>query len=171
MKERLSETGTSRRALLTALGALGLRELLGSALGRPRPASAEGKLADLGPEETVDATMKRLFPGRAIKDGGDSIKIDLPLIAENGAVVPIAVDINAPMTPLHYVKAIYVISDRNRRPLNVTFNLTPAMGRAYVGTNLRLGETTDVRAVVEMSDGGLLQARREVKVTVGGCGG
>ena len=45
------------------------------------------------------------------------------------------------------------------------------MGQAYVGTNLRLGESTEVRAVVEMSDGTLLQAKREVKVTVGGCGG
>jgi len=46
-----------------------------------------------------------------------------------------------------------------------------ATGLAYVGTNLRLGESTDVRAVAEMSDGTLLAAKREVKVTVGGCGG
>ncbi len=115
--------------------------------------------------------MKRLFAGRPIKDGAAAIKLELPLIAENGAVVPLTVEVAAPMTPQSYVKAIYVISDKNRRPLNAKFNLTPAMGQAYVGTNLRLGETTDVRAVVEMSDGTLLQAKREVKVTVGGCGG
>jgi len=40
-----------------------------------------------------------------------------------------------------------------------------------VGANIRLGETTDVRAVVEQSDGTLLTAKQEVKVTVGGCGG
>ncbi len=171
MKPLLSETEPSRRALLSALGVLGLTGLLGLVLDGPRWASAQGNLANLGPEEAVDATMKRLFAGRAIKDGAAAIKIDLPLIAENGAVVPITVDVDAPMTPQNYVKAIWVISDKNRRPLNVTFNLTPAMGRAYVGTNLRLGETTDVRAVVEMSDGRLLQVKREVKVTVGGCGG
>jgi sulfur-oxidizing protein SoxY len=55
--------------------------------------------------------------------------------------------------------------------MNAKFTLTPAVGQAYVGTNLRLGESTDVRAIAEMSDGTLLQAKQEVKVTVGGCGG
>jgi sulfur-oxidizing protein SoxY len=49
--------------------------------------------------------------------------------------------------------------------------LTPESGQAYMGANIRLGETGDVRAIVEQSDGTLLQVRREVKVTVGGCGG
>ena len=49
--------------------------------------------------------------------------------------------------------------------------LAPEAGQAYVGANIRLGETTEVRAIVEQSDGTLLQAKREVKVTVGGCGG
>jgi sulfur-oxidizing protein SoxY len=95
----------------------------------------------------------------------------MPLIAENGAVVPVTVDVQSPMTPSNYVKHIYIISDKNRRPLNAKFTLTPAMGTAHVGANLRLGETTDVRAVAELSDGTLLMAKREVKVTVGGCGG
>jgi sulfur-oxidizing protein SoxY len=49
--------------------------------------------------------------------------------------------------------------------------LTPESGQAYMGANIRLGETGDVRAIVEQSDGTLLQVKREVKVTVGGCGG
>ncbi len=171
MKRLLSETGITRRALLRAVGALGLSGLLAPVLDSAGPASAQGNLANLGPEEPVDATMKRLFGGRPIKDGSSSVKLELPLIAENGAVVPVSVEVNAPMTPQSYVKAIYIISDRNRRPLNAKLNLTPAMGQAYVGTNLRLGESTDVRAIAEMSDGTLLMAKREVKVTVGGCGG
>jgi sulfur-oxidizing protein SoxY len=139
--------------------------------GSAGPAWAQGNLANLGPEEPVEATVKRLFAGRPIKDGAASINLEVPLIAENGAVVPLTVEVTAPMTPQNYVKSIYIISDKNRRPLNAKFNLTPAVGQAYVGTNLRLGETTDVRAVVEMSDGTLLQTKREVKVTVGGCGG
>ncbi len=47
----------------------------------------------------------------------------------------------------------------------------PGAGRAYVGATIRLGETGDVRAIVEQNDGTLLAVRREVKVTVGGCGG
>ena len=170
MDRRMTETGTTRRAILGAIGALGVAGLM-APLGLPRPAGAQGNLANLGPEEPVDVTMKRLFAGRTIKDGSSTINIDLPLIAENGAVVPISVDVDAPMTPQSYVKAIYIVSDKNRRPLNAKFSLTPAAGQAFVGTNLRLGESTDVRAVVEMSDGTLLQAKREVKVTVGGCGG
>jgi len=170
MDRRMMDTGTTRRTVLRAIGALSVAGLVGP-LGVPRAARAQGNLANLGPEEPVDVTMKRLFAGRPIKDGSSAITIDLPLIAENGAVVPISVDVNAPMTPQSYVKAIYIVSDKNRRPLNAKFTLTPAAGQAFVGTNLRLGESTDVRAVVEMSDGTLLQAKREVKVTVGGCGG
>ena len=55
--------------------------------------------------------------------------------------------------------------------MNGRFTLRPEMGAATIGANLRLNETGDVRAVVEMSDGTLLMAKREVKVTVGGCGG
>ena len=171
MERPVSEIGLTRRALLRALGAVGLSGLVASYLGVPRQARAQGNLASLGPEESVEATVKRLFGGRPIKDGSSAIKLDLPLIAENGAVVPVTVEVNAPMTSQSYVKAIYVVSDKNRRPLNAKFNLTPAMGQAYVGANLRLGESTDVRAIAEMSDGTLLQAKREVKVTVGGCGG
>ena len=171
MDRQVNESGITRRTLLRALGALGLGGLVGPALGARRPAWAQGNLAGLGPEEPVDATMKRLFGGRPIKDGASKIKLDVPLIAENGAVVPVSVEVNAPMTPQNYVKAVYIISDKNRRPLNAKFNLTPAMGQAYVGTNMRFGESTDVRAIAEMNDGSLLQAKREVKVTVGGCGG
>jgi sulfur-oxidizing protein SoxY len=171
MDRRLGESGITRRTLLRALGALGLGGLVGPTLGAARPAWAQGNLASLEPEEAVDATMKRLFGGRPIKDGAATVKLDVPLIAENGAVVPVTVEVHAPMTAQSYVKAVYIISDKNRRPLNAKFNLTPAMGQAYVGTNMRLGESTDVRAIAEMNDGSLLQAKREVKVTVGGCGG
>lgn len=164
-------SGITRRTMLKTVVAAGGSALTVPVLGAVSPARGQGNLANLGPEEPVDATLKRLFGGRPIKDGTSSITLDLPLIAENGAVVPISVEVNAPMTPQRYVKAIYIISDKNRRPLNAKFNLTPAMGQAYVAANLRLGESTDVRAVVEMSDGALLQVKREVKVTVGGCGG
>ncbi|HKW91505.1 MAG TPA: thiosulfate oxidation carrier protein SoxY [Methylomirabilota bacterium] len=160
----------TRRALLRLFAWLGLAGLL-TPLPSSRPARAQGMLANLGPEEPVDATMKRLFGTRPIKDGAAAIKLELPIIAENGALVPVSVEVRSPMTPQSYVKAITIVSDKNRRPVNARFNLTPAMGQAFIATNLRLGETTDVRAIAELSDGTLLMARREVKVTVGGCGG
>ena len=64
-----------------------------------------------------------------------------------------------------------MVADRNRIPVVTRATLTPDTGHAFVGANIRLGETGDVRAIVEQSDGTLLQVTREVKVTVGGCGG
>jgi sulfur-oxidizing protein SoxY len=153
-------------AVASVSGALGAR-----VVAQPRPASAQGTLAALGPEEKIEATIARLFGGRPIRDDESVVKVDLPLIAENGAVVSIAVEVVSPMTPASHVKHIYVLSDKNRRPLNAKVSLTPEAGAAWVGANLRLGESTDVRVVAEMSDGKLVAARRHVKVTVGGCGG
>jgi sulfur-oxidizing protein SoxY len=169
MNGPVTDTRLSRRGLLRAAAVAGAAAVLPAVT--PGAARVQGNLASLGPEEAVEVTLKRLFGSRPIKDGSSVIKLELPLIAENGAVVPVTVEVSSPMTAQNHVKSIYVISDKNRRPLNARFNLTPALGQASVGTNLRLGESTDVRAIAELSDGSLLMARREVKVTVGGCGG
>jgi predicted secreted protein len=100
----------TRRAALRALGWLGASGFAAMLAPGPRLALAQGNLASLGPEEGVDATVKRLFAGRPIKDGASVIKLDLPLIAENGAVVPVAVEVTSPQTPQSYVKSIYIIA-------------------------------------------------------------
>ena len=164
----------SRRVVLGGLGALGVSAAVGATgLGRPAWAQAKGpgSLAALPPEEKVEQTLKRLFGDRPIREDEKTVKVDLPLIAENGSVVPITVEVESPMTPQNHVKSIYVVSDKNRRPMNARFALTPDAGAAWIGTNLRLGETTDVRTIAELSDGRLLMAKRHVKVTIGGCGG
>jgi sulfur-oxidizing protein SoxY len=159
-------TEVTRRAVLGGIGALGAAAAVG-ALAAPPPVAAQA----LGMQETVEAALKRVFGGRPIKDGGGLIKLDIPLIAENGAVVPVSVEVSSPMTPANHVKHIYVVADKNRIPVVTRVAFTPQAGQAYMGANIRLGETGDVRAIVEQSDGTLLQLKREVKVTVGGCGG
>jgi sulfur-oxidizing protein SoxY len=157
-----------RRAALRLLGALGVSAAAGGlAVGAPARAHAQA----LGQNESVQEAMKRLFGDKPIKDGSASVKLDLPLIAENGAVVPVSVSVDSPMTPASYVKHIYVVADKNRIPVVTRVTLAPEAGRAFIGANIRLGESGDVRAIVEQSDGTLLQVKREVKVTVGGCGG
>ncbi|HET7875960.1 MAG TPA: thiosulfate oxidation carrier protein SoxY, partial [Methylomirabilota bacterium] len=99
MDGALSGARITRRAVLGGAGIAGLFGLGLPLLGAPERACAQGNLANLGPEEPVEATLKRLFGGRTIKDGSAVIKMELPLIAENGAVVPISVEVNAPMTP------------------------------------------------------------------------
>jgi sulfur-oxidizing protein SoxY len=154
----------SRRAWL-GLAALGAAV----ATWRPWPARAQGHLANLAPEESIAETMKRLFGGRPIKDGASLITIGMPLIAEDGGSVPITVEVKSPMTPEDHVKAIYILAEKNPRPLNVKITLTPAAGQAYVATNLRLADSGPVRAVAETGDGALWIATRDVRVTVAGC--
>ena len=132
-------------------------------------ARAQGFLANLAPEEPVERTMQRLFGGRPIKEGSQAISLDLPLIAEDGGNVAMSVEVKSPMTPQSHVKAIYVLSDKNPRPLSAKFTLTPACGQAYVATSLRLADTGDVRAVAEMQDGALFMVTRSVRVVVAGC--
>ena len=157
----------TRRTMLGVLGAAAATSVLAhGALG-----AAQTPATQFGLQESVQDAMKRLFGARPIKDGAALVKLDVSPIAENGAVVPVVVEVQSPMTPQSFVKHIYVIADKNRIPVTARVALTPEAGQAVMGTNIRLGETTDVRAVVEQSDGTLLQVKREVKVTVGGCGG
>ena len=158
------DTAMTRRMALGVLAAVAGGALT---LAAPAPAAAQA----LGQNEPLDAALKRVFGGRPMKDGSGMIKLDIPLIAENGAVVPVGVEVNAPMTPQSYVKHIYIVADKNRIPIVTRVVLTPASGQAYMGANIRLGETTDVRAIAEQNDGTLWALKREVKVTVGGCGG
>jgi len=173
MDFRMKEQGLTRRAFVRILGGFGVMAATVSA-GLLSLKSGWAQTAPLGtpqPGEKVDETMKRLFGNRSLAPGDGKVKLEAPLIAENGAVVPVTVEADLPMTPQKYVKSVYIISDKNRRPLNAKFSLTPQAGKASVSTNIRLADTTDVRAVVEMNDGTLYMVKQEVKVTVGGCGG
>jgi sulfur-oxidizing protein SoxY len=157
----------TRRTALGALGALGVVVAGGFVMSTPATARAQV----LGLNESVQETMKRLFGDRLIKDGEALVKVDFPPIAENGSVVPISVSVDSPMTPASYVKNIYIVADKNRIPFVTRVTLAPEAGRAFMSANIRLGETGDLRAIAEQSDGTLLMVKREVKVTVGGCGG
>jgi sulfur-oxidizing protein SoxY len=158
----------NRRRMLGTLGVLGMAGATGAlALGTPRRATAQA----LGVHEGVEAGLRRVFGDRPLKDGSGGVTLEVPLIAENGAVVPVAVEVAAPMTGQGHVKHIYLVADKNRIPIIARATFGPESGPAFVGATVRLGETGDVRAIVERSDGTLLQVKREVKVTVGGCGG
>ena len=167
MNDRTEVQSVSRRAVLATLGTLAAAAAGGFVAAAPGTAEAQ----QLGQNEAVQDGMKRLFGARPIKDGAAVVKLDVPLIAENGAVVPVSITVDSPMTPASYVKHIYIVADKNRIPVVTRVTLAPEAGRAFMGANIRLGETGDVRAIVEQSDGTLLQVKREVKVTVGGCGG
>ena len=139
--------------------------------GLALPFGANAAAPKLEPEEKVEQTLKRMFGDRKIQDGASMMKLDTQLIAENGSVVPVKVDINVEPTPQKHVKTVYFIADKNRRPLSAKFNVSPAMGKPMIEANVRLGESTDFRAIAEMNDGSLFEVKQAIKVTVGGCGG
>ena len=160
----MPERNLTRREVLAAAAAAGV-----ASAWLPHAAFAQGSLANLAPEEPVDKTLQRLFGGRPIRDGAPLINLELPLIAEDGGNVAMSIEVKSPMTPQSYVKALYVLSDKNPRPLNAKFIFTPGSGQAYVATSLRLADTGDVRAVAEMQDGALFMVKRAVRVVVAGC--
>jgi sulfur-oxidizing protein SoxY len=75
------------------------------------------------------------------------------------------------MTEADYVKRIHVLATGNPQPAVATFHFFPASGKAAVSSRMRLATTQDVVAVAEISDGKFAMVRRNVKVTIGGCGG
>jgi len=118
---------------------------------------------------TYDAAVEAITGGKAVTDS-DKIKLTVPEIAENGAVVPVKVNVESPMTDADYVKSIHVLSTKNGNARCADVMLTPLNGKGYFATRVKLGGTQDVVALIEMSDGSFLRAAKPVKVTIGGCG-
>jgi len=123
-------------------------------------------------QDEVKAWLANQTKG-ASKDGPKEGKITLkaPEIAENGNAVPVTISVESEMNEKSYVKAIYVAADGNPYPGVVTWELTPLAGKAEVQFRTRLAQTQKLVAVAEMNDGSLFIASREIKVTIGGCGG
>lgn len=99
------------------------------------------------------------------------VALDMPEIAENGNAVPMNVIVDSPMTDEDHVRRLMILADGNPSPAVATFHFSPLAGVAQANTRIRLGGTQNVLAVAEMSDGSFFMDVREVKVTIGGCGG
>jgi len=118
---------------------------------------------------TYDAAVAAITGGKAVADS-DKVKLTVPEIAENGAVVPVKVNVESAMTEAEHVKAIHVLTTKNGNSRCADVMLTPLNAKGYFATRVKLGGTQDVVALVEMSDGTFLRAAKPVKVTIGGCG-
>lgn len=148
-----------RRLLLR--GTLGAGALAGAGLLAPRAVLAAWP-KEAFTAKTVDEGMSALLQGQPTASGEVSIKA--PDIAENGAVVPITVE-----TTLADVESISVFIANNPSPLAASFVLGTGAS-AFAATRVKMGKTSDVIAVVK-AGGALQSASKEVKVTIGGCGG
>jgi len=125
-------------------------------------------LAAVWPKESfgsksASGALQTLLGTDVTTPSGD-IKMKIPEIAENGAVVPVSVT-----TDLQNVESISIIVEKNPRPLVASFELPPGT-LPRISCRIKMGETSDVMAVVKTSNG-IFSTSREVKVTIGGCGG
>jgi len=118
---------------------------------------------------SYDAAVKAITGGKAVTKS-DKVSLTVPEIAENGAVVPVKVNVESPMTEADHVKAIHVLATKNSNSRCADVMLTPMNGKGYFATRIKLGGTQDIVALVEMSDGTFINAAKSVKVTIGGCG-
>ena len=128
-----------------------------------------GTVAGEDAAQTWEQAVKKIA-GDAQPTNG-KFTFDVPETADNGNMVPFAVDVPSPMTDKDYVKSIHVIATANPQPNVVSFYFTPLSGRAAVASRMRLARAQDVICLAALSDGRILMVRRLVKVTIGGCGG
>ena len=146
----------NRRSILKAAGAMAI-----ALITLPRMAFAAYAEKAFKNKE-VDSSLNELFGSNATTPS-DEVKLKVPDIAENGAVVPVEVS-----TSLN-ADSIAIMIKENPNPLAIVADIPPGT-EGKLKTRVRMGKTTLVTAVVN-SGGKLYTASKEVKVTIGGCGG
>lgn len=147
-----------RQALKQAMAVAGM--LLAAGV-LPRQALAYNKEAF--DAKSVADTLKAMGAGAPV--ASKEVSITGPDIAENGAVVPLGA-----ATTLAGVKQLLVLVEKNPSSLVAAFNVSEAVEPNFL-TRAKLGQSSDVYAVAITQDGKAFYAKKEVKVTLGGCGG
>jgi sulfur-oxidizing protein SoxY len=154
----------TRRLVLSGAGSVALTGLAIVSFGvTPALAAANDKYPEDAFKQKNDKEAIKLLYGRPIEPS-DKIKLDAPEIAENGAVVPISVS-----TSLADVTSIAFVVPENPNVLAAYYKIPPGT-LPNVANRLKMAKTSNVTVIVE-SGGKLFSATKEVKVTVGGCGG
>ncbi|MDR3487523.1 MAG: thiosulfate oxidation carrier protein SoxY [Bradyrhizobium sp.] len=154
----------TRRLILKGAGSVALAGLGNMPLGFvPAFAAANDKYPEDAFKQKDEADAIKSLYGRTAEPS-DKVKLDAPEIAENGAVVPISVS-----TTLTDVTSISFLVADNPNALAASYKIPPGT-MPSVANRLKMAKTSNVTAIVE-AGGKLYSATREVKVTVGGCGG
>ena len=154
----------TRREVLKSGGGMTLLALL-SAAGWLQPGDAAAQAWNKGAFEakSLDETMKALG-GSAPAQSKDIAFVATPDIAENGAVVPIGITSRIPNT-----QSIAILVEKNPNMLAAVFDI-PAGTDPSLSTRIKMGQSSNVYALVK-ADGKYYVASKEIKVTLGGCGG
>ena len=162
ISKELLVDGKRREALKAGGGASLLALAVAAGLTRPGGAIAQEWNKAAFDTKSVADTVKAL--GGGASSPSNAVEINAPDIAENGAVVPIAVESRLPRT-----QAIAILIEKNPNTLSAEFAI-PAGTDPFVSTRVKMAETSNVYALV-IADGKYFHAVKEIKVTLGGCGG
>jgi sulfur-oxidizing protein SoxY len=154
----------TRRLILQGAGLVVLAGVGNTPFGlAPALAAANDKYPEDAFKQKGEADAIKLLYGKTA-EASDKVKLDAPEIAENGAVVPIAVS-----TTLDNVTSISFLVSENPNALAASYKI-PAGTLPSISNRLKMAKTSKVIVIVE-AGGKLYSASKEVKVTVGGCGG
>jgi sulfur-oxidizing protein SoxY len=153
----------SRRVILQGAGMVALVGLGNVSFGLPALAAANDKYPEEAFKQKSDADVIKSLYGKTA-EASDKIKLDAPEIAENGAVVPVSVT-----TTLADVSSISFLVAENPIVLVASYRI-PAGTVPSVANRIKMAKTSKVTVLVE-AGGKLYKTDKEVKVTVGGCGG
>ena len=99
----------------------------------------------------------------------ERVTLSLPILADNGHMVPLSLKIDSPMTEASHITHVYLISQRNPVPLMAKFVMGPWSGRADLSTRVRLSGNQNVIALARLSDGNFIYDVQEVVVTEAAC--
>ena len=99
----------------------------------------------------------------------ERVTLSLPLLADNGHMVPLSLKVDSPMTEASHITHVYLISQRNPVPLMAKFVMGPWSGRADLSTRVRLSGNQSVVALARLSDGNFVYDVQEVVVTEAAC--
>ena len=144
------------------------RQMLGVSAGFALMSVAGTRIA-LADVEATDKFIMEFTGGKKPETG--KITLTAPEIAENGNTVPVSVEVESAMTDGDLVESVLLVADGNPNPDVATFHFTAMSGTAAATTRMRLAKTQNVIAVAKMADGSVFMDKKEVKVTIGGCGG
>lgn len=150
----------TRREVVKITGALGTLVSLGVVTAQQAQAAVPEARAGFVAKDLAGALQAVGGKGAA----SDKVKVSAPDIAENGAVVPVGA-----VSDLANTTDMWVLVEKNPSPLAAAFSV-PAGTVANIDLRVKMGQTSDIYVVVKAA-GQLHYAKKETKVTLGGCGG
>ena len=130
-------------------------------------AALDARSQTFQPAQDIAPLIAKITGGATPARSG--VQIELPALAENGNSVPMRIKVASPMSDADHVKAIYILAERNPRPLVATFHLGAHSGRAEIATRVRLAGTQHVTVLAELSGGRFVQGVADVLVTSAAC--